>query len=89
MIHWANLMWQIMGSNIYISTESPYYPVGFGLSLAMLLAFGVVWPPIYMLILKRINARRAAMSAEQIRAKYTDQDLADMGDESPLFRYVY
>ncbi|KIV79946.1 hypothetical protein PV11_07485 [Exophiala sideris] len=79
----------IMGSNIYISTESPYYPVGFGLSLAMLLAFGVVWPPIYMLILKRINARRATMSAEEIRTKYTDEDLADMGDESPLFRYAY
>lgn len=78
-----------MGSNIYIANQSPYYPVGFGLSLGMLLAFGVIWPPVYMLFLKRINAKRAALSMEEIRAKYTDDQLAEMGDESPLFRYVY
>jgi hypothetical protein len=80
---------QIMGSNIYISNESPYYPVGFGLSLGMLVAFGVIWPPFYQIILKRINATRAAIPIEEIHAKYTDEQLAEMGDESPLFRYVY
>ena len=78
-----------MGSNIYIAKESPYYPVGFGLSLGMLLAFGVIWPPIYVMILKRINARRAEMSAAEIREKYTTAQLAELGDESPLFKYVY
>lgn len=55
----------------------------------MIGAFGCVWPPLYALILKRINAKRALMSEDEIRAKYTDDELAEMGDESPLFRYSF
>lgn len=54
----------------------------------MLVAFGVIWPIIYWFILRRINAKRASMSPQEIAAKYTDQDLIDMGDRSPLFRYA-
>ncbi|KAL1855819.1 hypothetical protein VTK73DRAFT_8461 [Phialemonium thermophilum] len=78
----------IVGSNIYIAEQSPTYPVGFGISLGMLFAFGVVWPVVYFFILRRINAKRAAVPEEEIRAKYTDQELSEMGDLSPLFRYA-
>lgn len=54
----------------------------------MLFVFGVVWPIIYYFILKRINAKRAAIPAEEVHAKYTDQELSEMGDRSPLFRYA-
>lgn len=77
----------IMGSNIYIGAESPTYPVGFGISITMLGLFGIVWPVVYFFILKRINRCRARMPAEEIHENYTDGELADMGDESPLFRY--
>jgi hypothetical protein len=77
----------IVGSNIYISNQSPRYPVGFGISITMLGLFGIVWPACYYIILKRINAKRAAIPVEEIREKYTDEQLAEMGDESPLFRY--
>ncbi|KAJ4371410.1 hypothetical protein N0V83_004627 [Neocucurbitaria cava] len=77
----------IVGSNIYISTQSPTYPVGFGVSISMLGLFGIVWPACYSFMLKRINANRAKISAEEVRAKYTEKELAEMGDESPLFRY--
>lgn len=53
----------------------------------MLIVFGVIWPVIYWVILKRTNAKRDAIPAEEIHAKYTDQELSDMGDRSPLFRY--
>ncbi|KAF6817753.1 MFS nicotinic acid transporter [Colletotrichum sojae] len=76
----------IVGSNIYIKAQSPTYPIGFGISLGMLAVFGVVWPAIYWVILKRINAKRAAIPVEEIHAKYTEQQLSDMGDLSPLFR---
>ncbi|KAJ5579711.1 uncharacterized protein N7459_005696 [Penicillium hispanicum] len=79
----------IMGSNIYIGSTAPKYPLGFGLSIAMLGLFGCIWPPVYALILKRINAKRAAIPEEDIRAKYTADELAEMGDESPLFRYSF
>ncbi len=28
------------------------------------------------------------MSEEEIRVKYSEQELLDMGDKSPLYRYV-
>jgi MFS family permease len=77
----------IVGSNIYISNQSPRYPVGFGISISMLGLFGIIWPVIYFFILKRINSQRAKMPVEEVREKYSDSDLAEMGDESPLFRY--
>lgn len=67
-----------MGSNIHIARESPRYPVG----------FGIAWPMLYYFILKRINAERTRMSVEEVKAKYTHEELADMGDESPLFKYA-
>lgn len=77
----------IMGSNIYIGSQNPTYPVGFGISITMLALFGIIWPVIYFFILKRINNNRARTPTEEVREKYTDEDLAEMGDESPLFRY--
>ncbi|RSL82837.1 hypothetical protein CEP52_016865 [Fusarium oligoseptatum] len=77
----------IVGSNIYIAGQSPTYPVGFGISLGMLVAFGIIWPIIYYFILKAINKKRAEMSMEEIHAKYSDEQLSEMGDRSPLFRY--
>lgn len=77
----------IVGSNIYLAKEAPRYPVGFGISITMLGLFGIVWPVCYYFILKRINAKRAAVAPEVVREKYTDEQLAEMGDESPLFRY--
>ncbi|VUC32833.1 unnamed protein product [Clonostachys rosea] len=77
----------IVGSNIFLAGEAPTYPTGFGICIAMLTAFGVIWPGIYHLILKRINSKRAAIPVEEVMAKYTPEQLSEMGDESPLFRY--
>lgn len=54
----------------------------------MLTAFGVVWPGIYYLILRKINRKRAAKPVEEVMDKYTPEQLTEMGDESPLFRYA-
>jgi hypothetical protein len=35
-----------------------------------------------------INNRKSKMTIEEIRAKYTEQELMDMGDKSPLFKYT-
>ncbi|KAL4797764.1 major facilitator superfamily domain-containing protein [Aspergillus venezuelensis] len=78
----------IVGSNIYISSQAPTYPVGFGISMGMLAVFGCIWPIIYWVILRRINAKRAAMNETEVRMRYTNEELADMGDLSPLFRYA-
>ncbi|KAH7265705.1 major facilitator superfamily domain-containing protein [Fusarium redolens] len=77
----------IVGSNIYIASQSPTYPVGFGISLGMLVAFGIIWPIVYYFILKGINKKRGAIPIEEVQANYSEQELSKMGDRSPLFRY--
>ena len=77
----------ILGSFMYIESEAPTYHTGFGLGLALggtdiLMALFLEWS------YKRGNAKKAAMSVEQVQAKYTEAELRDMGDSSPLFKYV-
>lgn len=54
----------------------------------MVTIFSVVTSFAYWVVLKRINAKRAAIPIEEIKAKYTDAELAEMGDLSPVFRYA-
>jgi hypothetical protein len=81
----------IAGSNIYLARQAPKYPVGFGVSLAMaVIAIGVAY--ILRVSFRRENRKRDALLATEgedaIRAKYTEQELLDMGDKSPFFRYT-
>ena len=60
--------------------------LGYGICLAAV-SIACILTVILYFILKRENARRDAMSEEEVRAKYTADELAEMGDRSPLFRY--
>jgi hypothetical protein len=52
------------------------------------LGFGVILVPLaYWWWLGRVNAKRAAMTEEEINAKYTPEDLQIMGDLSPYYKY--
>lgn len=77
----------VLGSNIYLAKEAPGYSVGFGTSLGMVAVFGIMVPLGYWFILRSINRKRDLLSIEEVRAKYTDDELSEMGDLSPLFRY--
>ena len=77
----------IVGSYIYIDSEAPAYPTGFGVSLAMG-ALGAIASVLLDVIYIRINKRRSQMSEEEVREKYSDEELAAMGNNSPLFRYT-
>ncbi|KAM0750752.1 MFS general substrate transporter [Meredithblackwellia eburnea MCA 4105] len=74
------------GSNIFLVKKAPRYPEGYGTCLGMLIA-GFIDITILYFILRRENARRDAMDEGEIRQKYTQEELDEMGDESPLFRY--
>jgi dipeptide/tripeptide permease len=76
----------LIGSYIYVEKEKPTYPTGYGTSLAFAGA-GIVAGTLLELLLKRSNAKRAQMSEEEVRARYTDEQLNSMGEKSPLFRY--
>jgi MFS family permease len=76
----------IVGSFMYPDTDKPKYFTGFGLSLAfggtgILVAFFLEWS------YKNANARKAKI-ADEARVKYTEEELFDMGDRSPLFKHV-
>ena len=38
---------------------------------------------------KRINGKRARLNEDDIRGRYTEDQLELMGDRSPLFKYSY
>lgn len=77
----------IPGSFIYLERESPKYPTGFGSSFAFASA-GVVASFLLELRFWWKNKQNAKISREEIYEKYTDADLQQMGDRSPLFKYM-
>lgn len=77
----------VIGSYMYLDSEKPKYYTGFGLSLAFG-ASGFIVAFLLELSYKWGNKKKARMSEDEIRAKYTDQQLMGMGDKSPLFKYV-
>ncbi|WWC91102.1 uncharacterized protein L201_006043 [Kwoniella dendrophila CBS 6074] len=77
----------IPGSYIYLAKEAPGYPTGFGVSLGCMGFGNVVVPSLYWLYCGRINKKRDQMSEDEIHAKYTHEELEEMGDLSPLYRY--
>lgn len=76
----------VVGSYIYKSNEAPRYPTGYGTSFAFAAA-GIVAALSLEFFLWRSNKRNAGRE-DEIRAKYTDQELEEMGDRSPLYRYA-
>jgi predicted MFS family arabinose efflux permease len=77
----------IIGSYMYIDSESPKYYTGFGLSLAfggsgLLVALLLELSYIYG------NRKKATVSEAEIRELYTDDQLLAMGNKSPLFKYT-
>ncbi|ODV90603.1 hypothetical protein CANCADRAFT_2334 [Tortispora caseinolytica NRRL Y-17796] len=77
----------IIGSNVFIESQAPHYPVGYGVCLGICGAC-IISCFILVFILRSINKKRDRMTEEEIYAQYTAKELAAMGDRSPLFRYT-
>ena len=77
----------VIGSYMYLESEKPKYYTGFGLSLAFG-ASGFIIAFLLEASYKWGNIRKGRMSEEEIRENYTDEELNNMGDKSPLFKYV-
>ncbi|EPS38004.1 hypothetical protein H072_8259 [Dactylellina haptotyla CBS 200.50] len=76
----------IIGSYIYIEKEKPKYPTGFGASFAFAAA-GIVAGLVLEYALWSINKRDASYTEDEIRQKYSEEELDRMGEKSPLFKY--
>ena len=81
----------IAGSNVYIASQAPKYPAGFGTGLGICVA-AVIMAFVLRKIFARENAKRKALldleGEQAIRARYSEQELLDMGDKSPFFIYT-
>lgn len=76
-----------VGTNIYLAREAPDYWTGYGVSLgvvvlSLIAAIFLRWK------LTAINKDRDALNVDEIYARYSEQELVDMGDDSPLFKYT-
>lgn len=85
-------MGAIAGSNVYLAREEPVYHTGFGSCMAFGVA-GILMACFLRFAYARENKRRDVLEAEMggeegVRSRYSNQELLDMGDRSPFFRYV-
>jgi MFS family permease len=76
-----------VGSNIFLQEQAPNYWVGYGVC-AFIVAASIVSAIVLQWATKRINRKRDLISEAEVRARYTEDELRDLGDQSPLFRYV-
>jgi hypothetical protein len=76
----------IIASNIFITKQSPRYPVGYGVSLAVLLLSGVACT-IFFLGLSWENRKRERGERNYRFAEGPDE-LLNMGDDYPDFRFT-
>jgi MFS family permease len=77
----------IIGSFMYLEHEAPSYYTGFGLSLAFG-ATGLMNVLALETVLWYENKKRARVSEEEVKEKYTEEELLALGDKSPLFKYT-
>ncbi|KAL4791067.1 major facilitator superfamily domain-containing protein [Aspergillus venezuelensis] len=77
----------VAGTNIYLSKEAPHYWTGYGTSLGVIV-LSLSAAVFLRFKFKRLNKKKEAMSLEEAYQRYTEEQLWDLGDESPLFRYT-
>ena len=94
----------LVGSNIFIATQAPRYPLGYGFCLGCLIV-AILATLVLRYAYTSINTKRDKLSEDEIRSRYTErkssfgtsylslltecaEELLDLGDASPLYRYV-
>ncbi|KAJ1334965.1 MFS transporter ACS family allantoate permease [Microdochium nivale] len=77
----------LIGSYIYLDSEAPSYPTGYGTSFGFASA-GIIAVIVLETSLKRLNKKKELLNEDEIRRQYTDAELDDMGEKSPLFKYA-
>jgi len=80
-----------IAANIYRSRDSPRFILGHALEL-MFVGLGFICVPIAILAYTRINAKRDEIQRQRLESgekdRYTPQQLREMGDRAPDFRYT-
>ncbi|KAH8885385.1 MFS general substrate transporter [Thozetella sp. PMI_491] len=76
----------LVGSNIFLTNESPSYPTGYGTAFGMLL-MGALAATIQEVLLWRDNKQRAA-GKQDWKLRLPEEEIKNMGDYHPSFRFT-
>lgn len=76
-----------VGSNIFLARQAPHYWLGYGFALGIVTA-AICTTFVLRSAYGKVNRERDLVPEEETRARYTDQELLDLGDKSPLYRYT-
>ncbi|GAM43198.1 hypothetical protein TCE0_047r17809 [Talaromyces pinophilus] len=77
----------LVASNIFITSQAPYYPTGYGVSLGMVWLCGIS-SVVFLWILVRENRLRDA-GKRDYRYQLPREELENLGDDHPSFRFTY
>ena len=77
----------IVASNIYLTKEAPTYPVGFGVSLALLWLCGLACTIFYLGL--RMENKERERGGRDYRLNLPREELENLGDDHPRFRFIY
>jgi len=77
----------IVASNVFISAQAPTYPVGFGVSLGMLWLSGACCTVFFFGL--RAENRRRERGERDWRLSLPVEEVANLGDDHPAFRFAY
>lgn len=77
----------IIGSNIFLEKEAPKYWTGYGVCLGVS-CLAIISTVILWRAYNNENGRRDRMTEAEIRGKYSEAQLARLGDRSSYFRYA-
>ncbi|KAK9777599.1 putative Major facilitator superfamily (MFS) profile domain-containing protein [Seiridium cardinale] len=77
-----------IGSNIYLASEAPVYPLGFGFSVGATVLGAMIPATVHWWLMGRENRKRDAMDQTQVMASYTPEELSEMAENSPMFRFT-
>lgn len=77
----------IVASNIYITTQAPTYPIGYGISLALLWICGLACT-VFLIGLRVENIKRDRGERDD-RYNLPKEEFENLGDDHPSFRFTY
>ncbi|GLA88991.1 hypothetical protein AtubIFM56815_003459 [Aspergillus tubingensis] len=76
-----------IGTNVFLDNQAPHYVVGYGVSLGII-AMGIIAACSLEYALWRLNQHKNGISESEVRETYAPDQLAAMGEKSPIFKYT-
>lgn len=69
-------------------SKAPVYPLGFGFSVGATVLGAMIPATVHWFLMRKENKRRDGLDVDEIERTYTPEQLGEMGEDSPLFRFV-